>query len=357
MAPMIFWRRMLLTVAAGIFLTPAAHATELRIRFKGPGKEKVQIEKAEALLVGWELADRVPLPFEGDLVRVSFDSPELRAVLERFPNLISAFIHVRAKDLTPIVSDPFTWPGSQPHRNLVALGVEEVRIDFRRDQFTMFRIGDDQEMVVELKEPKERRIRFYDDEDKPVRGLRVAAYMFWANENRCGRMSGGDLIATGVTDDSGRFAVPDGDFEYAFKLLDPRVRFTVPDTADTDGYATAFLTQRETPLSVHWYVSRPLTLRVYSGDTPLANALVNGAKTYCSECGMCSGVLGKTDSAGALAMERYYPEEFDILCLIGADGAVLWTVSAYRLSTAPLDVRLPAGTPAPSAPGVCPPFR
>jgi hypothetical protein len=343
---------------ASMFSTAMAHATELRIHFKGPGKDIVKIERAEALLVGWDWTARVALPFDGDTVRVAFDSPEMTAqVLEKFPNLVSALIHVRAENLAPIVSDPFTWVGSQPHRALKGVGVDDVRVDFRRDQFAMVRTGGTHEMIVELKRPSERKLRFFDDVDRPVRGLRVAAYMFWANENQCGRMSGGDLISTGVTDEDGRLTVPDGDFEYAFKLLDERVRFTVPDTADTDGYITLYLTQRETPVSVHQFVSRPLTLRVFAGAAPLGNALVSGGRNYCGECGKCSGAIGATDATGALSLERYYPEEFDILCLVDEAGKVLWVTSSYRLGAGPVDVRLPAGVAAPARVGVCPPYR
>jgi hypothetical protein len=347
-----------MAVVVSIFLAAPSYATELRIRFKGPGRDKVRIEKAEALLVGWEFADRAPLPFEGDVVRVRFDSPEMRSqILDKFPELVSAFIHVRAEGLAPIVSDEFTWPGSKPHRALIGVGVEDVRIDFRKDQFTLIRNGEDKEIVVELKRPSERRVRFVDDSDKPVSGLRVAAYMFWANENRCGSMSGGDLVFTGVTDKDGRLTVPDGDFEYAFKLLDPRVRFTIPDTADTDGYATVFLTLRETLFSVHWFASRPLTLRMFTGDAPLGNALVSGGRNYCGACGSCSGALGTTDASGVLTMERYYPEEFDILCLVDDKGTVLWVTSSYRLGAGPVEVRLPAGVTAPTRVGACPRFR
>jgi hypothetical protein len=94
-----------------------------------------------------------------------------------------------------------------------------------------------------------------------------------------------------------------------------------------------------------------------TGDAPLANALISQGRTYCGVCGKCSGVLGVTDSAGALSIDRYYSEEFDILCLVGEDGKILWRTSTTRLASGSIDVRLPAGTPPPTQPGVCPPFR
>jgi hypothetical protein len=58
-----------------------------------------------------------------------------------------------------------------------------------------------------------------------------------------------------------------------------------------------------------------------------------------------------------LSLERYYPEEFDILCLVDEAGKVLWVTSSYRLGAGPVDVRLPAGVAAPARVGVCPPYR
>ena len=346
-----------LAVAFMVLFAAAAEATELRVRIKGPNSTPARIEKAEVLLVGWGWTERIPLPFADDVVRIAFDSPAMRTqVLDRFPNLETAFIHIQAQDLTPIVSEPFAWPGSKPQRNLSAIGVDEIRVDFRDKRIATVKESRDQELTVELKRPSLRQIRIVDDLAKPVSGLKVAAFMFWSNDNHCGRMSGADLLMNGVTDSEGKMTVPDGDFEYAFQLLDGHIRFTMPDAGDTTGYIILRLTSRETQLWVHQYSSRPLTLRVFSGDTPLAGVIFNGASNTCSSCHTCGGpVQGATDTSGTLAIERFYPEDFDTLCLLTDNGATLWQTVTRKLGINPIDVRLPAGTSPPKHMGLCPP--
>jgi hypothetical protein len=179
--------------------------------------------------------------------------------------------------------------------------------------------------------------------------------MFWSNENHCGAMSGGDLLVSGGTDNDGRLSVPDGDFEYAFELLDPHVRFSSPNARDTTGYVIANLTSRETDMWVHVSSSRPLDLSVFAGKSPLAGVVFSGSINGCGSCRVCNGPVGAaTDRAGTLAIDPFYPDDFDNLCLIGDDGAVLWHAVTRRLGLGPVEIHLPEGTAPPTRTGECP---
>src|SRR5205085_5396330 len=175
--------------------------------FQGPDRSNATVETAELILVGWGWLESIPLIPDGDTVRLDFEKLEAQSP-EKFRNLEKAQVYVRAANLASIQSEPFVWPRST--------GVGTA-IDFRDGRSVTIRIGADQELTMMMRRPEPRRIRLVDIDGKPIAGLKVSVYRFETSENHCGFLRGEELKVSS-TDTDGTLTVPDGDFNYAFKL-------------------------------------------------------------------------------------------------------------------------------------------
>lgn len=340
--PMKAFAAVLVAFSISMLLAANADATELQIHFQGPDQSKAVIEKADLLLVGWGWVETVDLIPDGNTIRLNFEALAMQSP-EKFQNLDSAQIFVRGKNLAAIQSEPFVWPGSG--RNGIS---EETRIDFRGGRSAAVRTGDNAEMTVLMRRPENRRIRFLDEEGKPIVGLKVSIVRFESSQNHCGFLRGEELKA-GTTGADGRLTVPDGDFMYALKLdFWSHYNFTSqtfsPD--DRDNFVTVFLTQPETVLQLHRMEAVRLALRVFVGEAPAIGVSFTDSRNI-GICGAASGPLGNTDSNGSLLVENYFPEERDGICLVDEQGKLLWgkeSQDLLQISRNPIEIRLPAGT-------------
>jgi len=284
------------------------------------------------LLVGWGWTDQIVLPGDGgSMVSLNFDSPELRsAIAQKKPTDVLLFVH--AKDMVPVMSERFTWPGP---------GSGPITVSFRNRASTTVANAAVVQMAVVLNRPSARIVRFLDDADKPVGGLKVSAAIFWANDNHCGRVSGAEPLLTGVTDNEGRLNVPAGDFKYVFEMpppdVDPGYAFTNPDDADVlPSYVTVYLDESETVIRVRkeW---QSIHLRVYAGDKPLAGAVFSGG-TNLGLCGAGWAEAGVSDDNGDAIIGHFQNE---ILCLANS-SEILWKADPKDLVTDFIEIRLPA---------------
>ena len=338
--------RIFMSILGALCVSSIATATELRVRFQAPEGTSATIEKAELLLVGWGWTDQVALPVNGgSTVGVNFDSPQLRSAVEdRHP--IAALLFVHIKDMAPVMSDRFTWP--RP-------GGGPITVSFRSGASTTIAQGAVGEITVMLNRSSARVVRFLDDTDKPVGGLKVSAGVFWASDNHCGKVSGAEPLFTGVTDGEGRLNVPNGDFKYVFDIIlppdaDPRYAFTNPDASDVmppyvyvsdvmPPYVTAYLDQSETVIRVH-KEKRSIRLRVYAGDVPFAGAIFSAGMNL-GLCGAGWGQAAISDANGYAIIYHFYPMENEIICLAN-DKEILWRVAAKDFVDDFIEIRLPA---------------
>ena len=328
--------RIFMSILGALCVSSIATATELSVRFQAPEGTTATIEKAELLLVGWGWTDQVALPVNGgSTVGVNFDSPQLRSAVEdRHP--IAALLFVHIKDMAPVMSDRFTWP--RP-------GGGPITVSFRSGASTTIAQGAVGEITVMLNRSSARVVRFLDDTDKPVGGLKVSAGVFWASDNHCGKVSGAEPLFIGVTDGEGRLNVPNGDFKYVFDIIlppdaDPRYAFANPDASDVmPPYVTAYLDQSETVIRVH-KEKRSIRLRVYAGDGPFAGAIFSAGMNL-GLCGAGWGQAAISDANGYAIIYHFYPMENEIICLAN-DKEILWRVAAKDFVDDFIEIRLPA---------------
>jgi hypothetical protein len=152
-----FRTRIFTAIICVLCVSLIATATELRVRFQVPPGASVTIEKAELLLIGWGWTDQLALPVNGSVVRLNFDSPELRlAIGDKNPSDVLLFVH--AKGMTPAISERFTLPrpGSGP-----------MTVSFRNGPSTTIAEGAVSEIVVTLKRPSARVVVFSTMEGNP----------------------------------------------------------------------------------------------------------------------------------------------------------------------------------------------
>jgi len=332
----------LLACVISLFLAANANATELRIHFQNPDRSKAAIEKADLLLVGWGWTETIPLIPEADTVSMNFDDLSARSP-EKFQNLDHAQIYIRGSNLAAVQSEPFLWPGSARDANHA-----ETRIDFRGGRSVALRMGANQELTVVMRRPQNRSIRLLDEDGKPITGLKVSILRFESNENHCGFLRG-EQLKVGSTDVDGRLPVPDGDFQYAFKLdFESHFSFTAAAYSpnDPETYVMTYLTPSETVLELHRFEALRLAIRVLVGNAPAMGVSFTDSRNI-GICGAASGSLGKTGSNGTLLVEKYFPEERDGICIVDDQGKLLWgkpSEDLYRISREPIEIRFPAGT-------------
>lgn len=316
------------------------HATDVRIRFKGPRLVPVVIEKAELHLAGWGWAETMPLAIEeGNSVRVSFDSPRARAErVDGYENVESVQLYIQARHLAPVMSEPFEWVGSR-------LGGASTTVDFRNGQSVVVAAGDSKTLTVRLRYPRSRALRFLDEAGLPVRDLEVEVSRFLGNSNHCG-FPAGEPLRSGKTDDTGTFAVPDGDFRYAVELPGWGQGFDFVSPPQESSirpmvYSTMLLTAPETVIRLRRFKPIRLSLRLFVGDKPAGGVVVSDG-TNCGVCGACWGGLGETDAEGRLVVEDFYPDESDGICIADDQAQMLWGRASKELTDEPIEVRLPA---------------
>src|SRR5262249_12679526 len=153
----------------------------------------------------------------------------------------------------------------------------------------VIRAGDQREMVVKLRRPVPRRVRFLDEAQKPIRYIKVTAGMFWSNENHCGRLAGFDpLIRDATPDARGAGTIPDGDFQYAIVVYGRHLAIKGEDNPG-EGYLTTALTAAETVVPIHRFRRLPLSVLVLAGGKPLKDAPLWADRPSCGVCGACNG--------------------------------------------------------------------
>jgi hypothetical protein len=342
----------LLACGISLCLAANANATELRIHLQNPDRSKAVVEKADVILAGWGWIETIPLIPDGDTVRLNIEVLHSQFP-EKFQNVESVQVYVRGANLVAVQSEPFVWPGSARDKNR-----EATTIDFRGGQSVALRIGDNKEMNVVMRPPRNRSIRLLDDDGKPIAGLKVSIIRFESNENHCGFLWGEELKA-GSTDAEGRLTVPDGDFKYAFKLeFESHYSFTSTAFSPNDSqtYVTTFLTQPETVIQMHRFEAVRLSLRVLVGNAPAAGVPFTDSRNI-GVCGAASGLLGKSDSDGRILVGKYYPEERDGICIVDEQGKLLWgkeSKDLLQIILNPIEIWFPAGTKFGQADTICP---
>jgi hypothetical protein len=262
----------------------------------------------------WGGNDVVDLPATGGVTSIDFDSAWVAAKWgATWSEMESARLLVKADGYTPMLSEPFPWLGQTKGGNVVSL----TSVAFRNQTISVAR-GARQAWTLSMRRPVPRRLRFVDQDGRPVAGLGMEVHMFWTAQNHCGHFEG-DPISHGKTDAQGRIAVPDGEFDYGVSIDGPSV---------FDGEGVFFqhvvaVDGPETTVAVHTFDHRTLTGRVVNGNEPVAGARVMAVDRYigCMDPGL--RLLGTTDAMGSVVLRDFAPDRYDAVGIC-RDDRELW---------------------------------
>jgi hypothetical protein len=297
--------------------------------FSDEDGKPVRVSKAELLLVAWGDAERIELGRDISELRLTMDGEWLEQRWNRLKDMETAYLLFHAEGYVPVRSEPFRWIGSRG-------GSFGERVAKTKIMLLMYWIdviveeGKDAVLGVYFRKPRDRYLRFVDDEGIPVKDVKVSSYIYWSSSNHCGHLSGADPLGDGVSDSEGRLKIPDGDIEYAFKIDKHHYWLKNPKSPAFPERLVTHLQSDETTVELHRLSKGTLSLRVFENGKPAAGKVLLGTLTACP-CGACSGPVdmrnmgNKTDENGRLIIEDFYPEEWEsVFFLSEKDDTILW---------------------------------
>ncbi len=205
---------------------------------------QVQLTHATLVLVVGNYVDKLPLDISPDGVDVNMDPSWIRANWpggkNRLKNVDRAYLYLRAEGYAPIVSSPINWMGSDS----AGLG-KDVVVSFPGGKVAMVGKGRKLSLTVNFRKPIERFVRLSNGKGKPLSGIKVKSYIYWS-KSADGKLNGADFLGEGISDDTGRVPVTDGDFTYAIQVTQ---KATSGHPADTVLIVKRF-EDKEYPLTV-----------------------------------------------------------------------------------------------------------
>lgn len=323
-----------------------AQSTEIRIRVPQPAEysHPVHVKKAQLLLAWWGDTETVELTrrYEGNdvVITVPLDR-EVWTSLKAVEPPDFAYVYFEFEDFVPVRSDKFYWlggtaPAPSP-RNWETVSV--IRFGFRGGGPIEMRSGEERELSLAVRRPVSKQLRFVDDLGRAFTDITVDGGMFWSAHNHCGVPSGVEPLFTNIRPNGdGVLTVPDGEIEYGFQIRNGG-HISVAEPQSEGGFLVTYIDAPEFVARIHRHVRVSLTVQVTIAGKP-APRVVIGASVP-TACGNGSGPLGRTDDNGVLHLLEFYPEEFEAICVSGADGRPLWATRPRDQRAIQID--LPAG--------------
>ena len=312
------------------------HPTLLELRFVDPNGNDVQLDKAELLLVGWGVTDRIELEPTEKGLQVNLDPEWLRPRMEShesykrdwFESLESAYLYIQANPFASIQTLPFRWLGDS--RGFSG----PVKISFPGGEEAIVEKGTVGSATITLREKVQRRIRIVDPNGKPMQGVGLHANVNWSTRNHCGALVKLDSLGQFTTDDQGIVELPDGDFEYALELRGGGIPgvFQNPSHTYFPDRTITRLDLVETEMVVRLYSKRDRLELVFRRDgMPAKNANLLGYSSYCA-CGACWGSAGKKIGEGRFELADYYPETYEYIFLVeGEVKEPIWEKTIWKV--------------------------
>lgn len=296
-------------------------------------QQRVQLRKAQLLLAWWGNTETVPLAYryEADdlVVTVPLDR-EVWTSLKMLQAPDFAYVYLEFDDFVAVQSEQFHWLGGMaPAPSPVNWAeVTVVHFGFRGGASVDVRNGEVGEVSLSVRRPVSKRLRVFDDRGVPINDIALDGGRFWSRNNHCGFPAGLEpLFAALRTNREGVVAVPDGEFEYGFRIKGDAARHASvvePTPIDEGSFFTAFIDGPELVVRVRRHKRVTLTLRVSIAGKPADGVLI-GASSAVLGCGAGTGSLGRTDKSGLLRVPDFYPEEFAAICIGNVDGQPLWS--------------------------------
>jgi hypothetical protein len=322
-----------------IALLQSPPPTQLTIQAVDRVGRPVSLAKVELYVDYWGGGETVPLPHRGHLVDVPLGRAWFCQMKPRWcePGFApeSVRIILRADGYAPMASEPLNLLRRSEEASRFGKPADDA-IKVRFPRHAGIAIADGRQVTVRLtlRPAGTRVVRIVDQQGRPVSGARVEAEEFMAQTNHCGVAEPGeepllDAIETGA---DGRVVVPDLDMEYAFLITKPH--YMLVDREDGDPDATILrLTAPETMIRMNRLVRRPLRLEFREGGRPAAGLAVWGMTRRCGCGGGCSGPLGTTDANGHIAIDDFFPGEWEWIFLLGRENRPWrWQIDPAKLS-------------------------
>jgi len=320
-----------LVVAIAAFASEA-RATEVRIRVPRPAEypHAVLLKKAQLLLAWWGDTEAVALThrYEGSdlIITVPLDR-EVWTSLKAVQPPDFGYVYLQFDDFVPVRSERFYWlGGTAPAPSPVNWEtVGAVRFAFRGGVSTEIRSGEQRELTLTVRRPVAKQLRFVDDFGRTFTDMTVEGGMFWSAANHCGFPAGLKPLFDSIRPNAdGIVTVPDGEFEYGFRISGARhVSVVEPSSNDNGSFFITYIDAPELVVRLHRHVRMALSVRVTRAGRPVGGVTVGAAVPA---CGNGTGPLGRTDDSGVLRVPDFYPEEFEAICIGGADGQPIWAI-------------------------------
>jgi len=195
----------------------SAEPTLLHLDFQDGQGQKVEIAHATLVSVSGGYIDKLPLKLSTNGVDLILDGSWLRnhwpGGVSRLKNMDRAYVFLKAEGYAPVCSNPIHWMGTESDR----FG-KNVVISFPRSKTVAVSKGEKASLTVDFRKPVERFVKVSGGQGKPLAGVRVKSYVYWSKDDD-GDLKGADFLGEGISDDSGRVPVIDGDFTYALKII------------------------------------------------------------------------------------------------------------------------------------------
>jgi hypothetical protein len=175
--------------------------------------------------------------------------------------------------------------------------------------------------------------------------LRVSLLL--ATSNHCGNIEG-EVLAEGISDEAGSIRVPDADAQLVFEMTKEHYSLLNPQYADMPMRITAMYSSPVNVVLLRQMDLRPLHLQI-TGSEDVSGMTLSACLAACP-CGACCGILAESDAEGRIAIEDFYPEEYERLMLLDPEGLAVWQSTTRTLAGDPVVIELPKTPPVLSRP-------
>lgn len=194
----------------------SAEPTLLHLDFQDGQGQKVEVTQATLVMVTGNYIDKLPLEVSPHGLDLSLDPSWLRAHWprggSRIKNMDLAYVYLKAPGYASVCSNPIHWMGTESGGS-----GKSVVVSFPRGKTLVVFKGQKFSSTLDFRKPGERFLKLSNGKGKPAVGVKVKSYIYWSKTDD-GDLNGADFLGEGITDETGRVPVIDGDFTYAFKI-------------------------------------------------------------------------------------------------------------------------------------------
>ena len=194
----------------------SAEPTLLHLDFQDGEGRTVQVAKATLVLVAGGYVDKLPLEILPNGLDLPLDDSWLKGHwpggVSRLKNMDRAYVYLKAPGYASLVSNPIHWMGSG-----TGGAGKNVVVSFPRSKIVSVNRWQKSSLTLGFRRPVERFVKLTDGKGNPSVGAKVKTYVYWSKLED-GELNGADLLGEGISDESGRVPVVDGDFTYAIQI-------------------------------------------------------------------------------------------------------------------------------------------